>query len=204
MRKRTAVRYTTPAGVAQWPRLNEPDTKFNKDGTYSVSLRLSKDDSEEIKEKMTTVLSEYVEELKTEKKGKIKVADLPIKDVYDDDNNPTGEVEIKFKLNAIGQNGGDRWEQRPALFDSDGRPMSENVGGGSTIKVASEIVPYFTSMVGAGVTLRLKAVQVIELVEYTKSGGFDAWGFSKEDGFVTEGCETASVTEEASDSDFDF
>lgn len=201
--KKKNVQYTTPTGTASWPRLNEPDTKFNKDGVYHVSLRLTQADSKEIKDMMSDMLAAHAEKVQEEKRGKIKIADLPIKDVYDDDNNPTGDVEIKFKMNAIGQNGGDRWEQRPALFDSKGKPMNENIGSGSKIRVAAEIIPYYTAAVGAGISLRLKAVQVIELVEYSKAGSFDAWKFSEEDGFVTEGAATTS-SEETSDSDFDF
>jgi hypothetical protein len=156
-----------------------------------------------MKDMMMEMLSDHIDKIKEQKKGKIKVADLPIKDVYDDNNNPTGEVEIKFKMNAIGNNGGDRWEQRPVLFDSKGRPMNENIGSGSKIRVGSEIIPYYSAAIGAGISLRLKAVQVIELVEYSSGGGFDAWKFSEEDGFVTEGVVTTS-SEEASESDFDF
>lgn len=201
--KKKNVQYTTPSGIAIWPRLNEPDTKFNKDGVYHVVLRLKAEKAEEMKDMMMEMLSDHIDKIKEQKKGKIKVADLPIKDVYDDNDNPTGEVEIKFKMNAIGNNGGDRWEQRPALFDSKGRPMSENIGSGSKIRVGSEIIPYYSAAIGAGISLRLKAVQVIELVEYSSGGGFDAWKFSEEDGFVTEGVVTTS-SEEASESDFDF
>ena len=55
------------------------------------------------------------------------------------------------------------------------------------MKVAFQCVPYFTNMLGSGATLRLKAVQIIELVEGKKGNGDDAaeeqFGFSKEDGF---------------------
>ena len=37
MKKRN-VRLTTDIGTALWPHLNEPDTKFDKDGSYSVNL----------------------------------------------------------------------------------------------------------------------------------------------------------------------
>ena len=29
-------RYVTPKGAAQYPKLNQPDTKFNPDGDYKV------------------------------------------------------------------------------------------------------------------------------------------------------------------------
>jgi len=47
------------------------------------------------------------------------------------------------------------------------------------MKVAYQAVPYFTPMLGAGVSLRLKAVQVIKLVQ----GKSDNNIFKEEDGF---------------------
>ena len=37
-------RLTTPIGKAVWPYLNNPDTKFDEDGVYKVTLRLDQDD----------------------------------------------------------------------------------------------------------------------------------------------------------------
>ena len=196
MPRKKNTKITTPVGIAQWPRLNKPDTKFNKEGIYSVSLRLTREDSEPLVKLMNEILATHIDTLKKE----VKQAPLPIKDVNDQDGSPTGEIEIKFKLNAVGLNGGDRWEQRPALFDSSGKPMTDDIGGGSKIKIGAEVVPYYTDMAGAGITLRLKAVQVIELVEYTKGDSFNSWEFTQEEGFVSthepeEVKETAEVTE---------
>jgi len=46
------------------------------------------------------------------------------------------------------------------------------------MKIAYSLVPYFTPMLGAGITARIKAVQVIELVEGKQMNLFD-----KEDGY---------------------
>ena len=199
--KKRYLRFTTPVGTALWPHLNEPDTKFDKDGSYSVNLVLDKEQTENIKEKLAGVLEEFIAsgESKTKKK-----APLPIKEDKDQDGKPTGNYQIKFKLRAVGQSRGERWEQRPALFDSQLQPCTDVIGNGSRIKVGAEVVPYSTAMAGTGISLRLKAVQVIEL---SSSGGAsaDAWSFSKEEGFTTSG-EQKEVTEEAEEGDgpFDF
>jgi len=205
MARKKNLRITTPAGTAVWPRLNEPDKKFNKDGTYSVNLRLPKTDAEGLIDDMNAVLKTHIENISKENpKKKIEPAALPIKDVVDGDNNPTGEVDIKFKLNAVGLNGADRWEQRPALFDSTGKPLTETIGSGSTIKVGAEIVPYYTNMAGAGITLRMRAVQVLELTEFQKGDNFDSWSFSSEKGFVSSGEKTVPEAAEESEHGFDF
>ena len=59
-------------------------------------------------------------------------------------------------------------------------PLSTIIWGGSKMRVAFNLVPYYTPMLGAGITARLKAVQVISLVE-----GKDSNLFSKEDGYET-------------------
>ena len=64
MSKKKNVRITTPTGVAQWPRLNEPDTKFDKDGVYSVGLRLPKDDAGELISTISKVLDDFVTKIK--------------------------------------------------------------------------------------------------------------------------------------------
>ena len=206
MSYRKHKKITTPVGTAVFPRLNEPDTQYDKDGLYNVVLRLPSEEAEETIAAITEVFKENLKSVSKEKGKKVKQAPLPIKNVEDEDGSPTGEVDIKFKLRAVGKKDGQSWEQRPALFDSSGKPCSENIGGGSTIKVGAEVVPYFTSSIGAVVTLRLKAVQVVNLVEFS-SGGFESWGFSEEEGFVSKGVEKSkesSVEEDEEDSDFDF
>jgi len=192
------VRITSPLGTAIYPRLTQPDTKFDKDGVYSVDLEL---------DPMDKAASSFIDSLKKasdeayrdecEKKGgkKLKRCDLPIKETED------GKVRIKFKLKAKAGNEEKSWEQKPVIFDSAGTAMQTppNVGSGSRIKVAFEVVPFFTAMVGAGISLRMKAVQILELKEYTPGDNFDAYGFKADPkGFVA-----ASATEAASeDNDF--
>ena len=187
-KKKKFPRITTPIGTAQWPWLKEPDTKFDKDGVYRVNLRMSKEEGEGVVAELTKILDAYVDELKGDKPNKnVKIGPLPIKDVEDEDGVPTGEIEFKFKLKAIAGSGANTWEQRPAIFDSQKKPMSENVGGGSRMRVGAEVITYNSPAVGAGISLRLKTVQVIDLVEYSGGSDPDSWEFDKEDGFVTSG-----------------
>ena len=200
MNRKKPKKITTPIGTAVWPKLNEPDRKFDKDGVYEVKLRLSGDDADTVKAEVTNALKEHVEEL--DKKNP-RMAPLPFKEVEDDDGNPTGELDFKFKLKATGGHGDDQWTQRPTLFDSSNQPMTEKIGGGSKIQVGAEIVPYFVASIGAGVSLRLKAVKVFELVDGNR-GGADQWSFSEGTGFVTEGSATESSSGSAPTDEFDF
>jgi len=55
--------------------------------------------------------------------------------------------------------------------------IDANVWSGSEMKVSAELIPYYTAMAGAGVSMRLRAVQVTKLVEggssNAKGYGFD-------------------------------
>ena len=176
--KNRNVRFTTEVGTAKWPHLNKPDTKFNKEGDYKVSLVLDEEGAKKIQSEMRTVLDEFI----------AKMSPLPVRDEVDDSGNPTGNSEIKFKLKAVGGGrGGETWQQRPILIDAKRKPMTETIGGGSKIRIGCEIVPYSTAATGTGITLRLKAVQVIELVEISNGGSIESWSFNQEDGFTTSG-----------------
>jgi len=179
-KKAKLTRYVTPLGTAQYPWLTKPDTKFNADGTYSVALTFRDDDGA-----FTTLINREFEaavaKAKEQNEGKkIKSADQPIVE------NEDGSITLKFKLNAkVTPKNGEPFEQRPALFDAKGTPLGldTKIGGGTKMKVAFECAPFFTSLIGAGISLRLKAAQVIELVEYSGGGDGSAYGFGKEDGY---------------------
>lgn len=205
----------TLAGTAKFPYLNDPDTKFNKDGEYRIRLVLEDDSNQQagtnqgrsIKEMLEEAaqkaydetkaqLEETLKSEKGEKKAKakaaldkLKLADLPIKPVYDDNGDETGEIEVAFKMKAQrkGKKEGEIVKQAPRLFDSKGGkfPVSKAIWGGSKVKVAGQIIPFYTAAVGAGASLRLSAVQLIELSS-GGGGSAESFGFGKEDGYEVE------------------
>jgi hypothetical protein len=173
---------TTPKGIAQYPWLSKPDTKFSEEGEYKVNVILTKEEASPLVEKINGIFAENVKEETKKNKGKeVKTSNPPYMDELDDDGKPTGNVILKFKSKAA---------YPPAIFDSKGTVMKDsNIWGGSEVKVNGYVAPYFTSMVGAGVALRLRAVQVIQYVEGSQGAG--RFGFEEEDGgFVQETPET--------------
>lgn len=181
---------TTPAGIAKYPRLTTPDTKFNKFGDYKVTLVLDESD-EGVPEFRTKI--EKAEALahanakKALKPGKrLKLADSVIKPHIDDENNEVeGKFEVNFKSRAAGvrESDGSKWERRVPLFDASKKPVKANVGGGSTLKVAAEVSEYNSPTLGAGITLRLEAVQVIDLKEFSGGRSAEGYGFGAEEGY---------------------
>lgn len=197
-------RYTTPAGIAQYPYLTKPDTKFNPDGEYKISVEIPGAAAQDIVTFLDEQFAASVAKAKKENPGKkIKEGDVPYS--VDDDS---GKVTVRFKLKAkVTPKQGDPFEQRPALFDAKGKPIGADtkIGGGSKVKVAYELVPYYTAIAGAGVSLRLKAVQVIDLVEFSGGASSEAYGFGEEEGYEAEDTPAAQngfTEEEESDKDF--
>ena len=108
----------------------------------------------------------------------------------DESGSETGNVVFKTKLKALirGKNG-TNYTQKVNVVDSKRTPMSgkQLVGNGSVIKVAVEPNTYYMpSSKQVGVSLRLKALQVIDLIEHGVSA--DSL-FDEEDGFVTQAVE---------------
>ena len=196
-------RYTTPAGIAQYPYLTKPDTKFNPDGEYKISVEIPGAAAQDTVTFLDEQFAASVAKAKKDNPGKkIKEGDVPYS-VNDD----TGKVTVRFKLKAkVTPKQGDPFEQRPALFDAKGKPIGTDakIGGGSKVKVAYELVPYYTAIAGAGISLRLKAVQVIDLVEFSGGASSEAYGFGEEEGYEAEDTPAAQngFAEETSDTDF--
>jgi hypothetical protein len=115
-------------------------------------------------------------------------ADKPYRAVLDQGGKGTGDVAFHFRRLAKftgGQTGETRIE-RPDLYDSKCRPldpMKVNVGDGSTVKLAFQIYSFYTAVIGAGVSLRLRAVQVLKLIEPSDRVTAKDYGFVEEDGY---------------------
>jgi hypothetical protein len=182
----------SPAGEMGFAHLFRPNTKFNADGTYSAELILSGDEAENFK----ALITKYATEGKAQKladakdgaeKKKIEKYELyvPFKPEEDKDGTETGRTIFNFKNDAKGKRkDGSTFEFKPDVVDAKRNVVSAKVrlGRGSTIKVAfAPSYPWANpSTKSVGVSFRLKAVQVIKLVEYTGGG---AAAFGEEQGY---------------------
>lgn len=201
----------TPIGEALWPKLYEPDTKFDPDGVYSVKLRIDKEDAYPLIEAFDAIVHERFEAEQeaaknARERNKIKMADPCYTFEEDEDGNETGYVLMNFKSKASGvsKKTGKPWKRTIPVFDSKRSPIdlsSITIGNGSKIKVAYTASPFYTASIGVGISLRLEAVQVIELVEYGVRSA-DGYGFSEEDGFDADvHADTAFANSTPSDDD---
>jgi len=185
MNKQTYTKLVTPVGVSQFAWLNKPDTKFDDNGHYKVNLILDGNSAKPLIKSINDENKKAVEMAKEKSKGKnIKTANTPFEEEYAD-GKPTGNIIFKFKAKAkIIMKNGDVIDNKVPIFDSKGTPMTNQVWSGSEMKVSADMIPYYTAMAGAGVSLRLKAVQMTKLVEGSGANS-SAHGFSEvKDGYV--------------------
>jgi hypothetical protein len=198
---------TTPRGVFIYPYLNEADTKYNAEGVYRVKLSLSPEDAADMvaaidaamENALATAIKEEESPAKRKKIEKKGLADCPYNETDE------GKIEINFKMKASGirKKDGKPWSMRPAIFDGQGNLIPSDqlpmIGGGTEGKISYEMGEFFTPLVGAGVSLRLRAVQVLSLVEFG-GGTAEEHGFEAEEGAYTKNTvKTLEDLEEAPD-----
>lgn len=235
------VTMNSPKGKLKFPKLTAVDhgtEKFpDKDGSYNTRIVFDGSDPkveaflaklDKMMERAKELAEEKFAELPVkarkdiEKKGGL-TADAPYSEVYDEDTEePTGEVEMRFKKKAGGtRKDGKKWQaSRPDLFDSakppKPLPKGVEVWGGSVALIAADYEPYFVAGTGSyGLQRRLNAVQIFELVSAGGQRSASSYGFEgDEDGFDASGLEgsteddddanTSGVDGDDDDGDGDF
>ena len=201
MAQNTQIKIVTPRGIAVYPWLNRPDTKFSPDGDFKVTLKVEAKEAAPLIEKLDEALTKYQEQqAKVDPKiGRYSITP-PYEEELDDQGNLTGNYLFKFKQKAkIHTKDGRVIDMKVALVDASRAPTSVNVGGGSEIKIAATVFPYAMSTTKSiGLSLRPSAVQILSLVS-NQSNVVSL--FEDEDGFKTE--ETPSANDNFSGQELD-
>jgi hypothetical protein len=191
--KRDVVKFTTPTAVAIFPRLNEADTKFKKEGEYSVKLRFADgafpaDVVAKCEALIEKLKASTVDALKAKKEG-AKVKSLKVRPVLTPEmDKETGEetgsfiINAKMRASGVSKKNGKAWTRQPEIFDAKGRKLATppSIWGGSELKVAVTAAPYYTPKDNeVGVAFYLEAVQIIKLVS-GKQRDAGSYGFGEE------------------------
>jgi hypothetical protein len=188
-------RIISPKGIAVYPRLTTPDTKFNPEGVYQTRIRMPVERGQDLITKLDTMADEAYAKAIADNGGKtfkiVKgkkteiVKNQPYVLVLDDDGNETGEVEFSFSMKAqYKDKQGVMQKQKPTLVDARGKVIKGaiNIYGGSEFKVEFVPAPYDSNF-GVGVKLYLNAVQITKLVS---GGGGHSFGADDEGDFEYE------------------
>jgi hypothetical protein len=220
------IAFTTPRAPAVYPKLDLANPDYGTEehaiegGNFSCQIRVLKSDPA-VKallgklEKLMEISEREAEELfaKLPVAARKKLKDTTtrnefVTECYDEDENETGEIILKFKMKHSGvvKKTGKAWKRYPQLIDAKLQPLKKGtqIWGGSIVKLSASAAPYFIPASGAyGVSLRLEGVQVLELVT---AGGRSAssLGFEAEEGYdADEGFQAETPEDDAGDSSDD-
>ena len=183
-KEHVTAKYVTGKGeLTGFIALIKPSTKFNKEGVYTTSILLPKEEGEILEQKIKDIRTE---QFKKYGKG-TKVAEITKCRPYTTVNEETGEEipdsEGRYILtaNASAYIKEGKISNRIKIINAKLQQVKNiNIGEGTIAKLGIMLSGY--SVAGkTGVSVKLGMVQIIELVEY--SGGFSADMFSEEEGF---------------------
>ncbi|MGR3967842.1 hypothetical protein FW800_25765 [Pseudomonas sp. 910_23] len=192
MAENNSVEALSPAGELIWPCLLKPDTKFDDAGVYKTKLKARADEPTAIKfqellEKVQQAEHDrQVQEAEAKKKGsgkKVKLADLPMEETEEDGVDYL-VFNFKSKASYTDKKTGEVVERKIALFDGKGKALTHDlkIGTGTVARISVFVSPFYTALLGAGVTLRIRAVKILKLKEFTGGGNADAYGFCDDEG----------------------
>lgn len=178
----------TPKGTAMWAHLDKPEEFNGSIVGYTITFVPSKEDAD----KLISQLEEVLEDAKQNDerfKGR-KWAAEPLMGYKEDAD---GNIVFKFKQKvSYVDKQGQTHKLGVRIFDSIGNPIDPKktiIGNGSIVRVAFVPVPFNVNKNINGLSMKLRAVQVLKLEEYKKKDytHMDSFGFSKvAGGFHTE------------------
>ena len=193
---------TTAVGTAQYPWVNTPSTKFVPEGEYSCNIILTKQEGEVIVKKVEALLEKKQKEQAEESGKEVKTYQLPIQlegDTY----------VLKAKLKPVNgkRKDGSEYTRSLGLFDSKGNPWDREVmiRGGSKVRLSVRPKSWCSPLLGAGVSLELLGVQVIELADgELSSQAAESFGFTEVEGGYVNGGETLDQALDAEEEEEDI
>jgi hypothetical protein len=195
--------YTSPKGIFKYPALSKPDygnAEFPKpDGEFKTGLVVSLADPA-VQALIATLQplwdaaivkgKEEYAKLKVDIRKKLGgLKEQPFYETeYDQQTEvETGNVIFKFKtkFKIVDKKDQSVRFNKIGLFDAKGKPLGADtlIYGGTVGKIAFQVSDYFVAGQGmAGISLRLSAAQVIELVGPGNRSA-SSYGFGEEEGF---------------------
>lgn len=160
MAKQDKFIVTTPVVELGYGYLRTPDTKFNPDGDYKQDFFMSPEQAKE-----------FVALVESDPRAKVKGKAARLKFTKVD-----GTMKFKTKQHAkVKSKAGEVFDVKPRLYYIvDGKTVeypedSPMPYSGTKAEVEVEVVPF--EGFGGGLSLRLRAIRLLEIVEGTKKSG---------------------------------
>lgn len=162
-------------GTAYWAHVVKPEEYEGKEIGYSIMVKLA---DEEANEKLKTYLENYFKANLPDKPIDAKTSpNLPFKEISIN-GVFTEAVKAKTTHYFIDKKTGQRIDRKVAIFKADGTPLEDGtlIGNGSQVQVSVTPSVYHVNKKNFGITLRIRAVMVSELVAYGAKSAQD-YGF---------------------------
>lgn len=178
--------FQTPLGVLNYPWISTPDVKYDPTGVFRTQLIIPFDQSQDLIARMEKIRDDEFAKLDTQKSATFTKKDVyeveftqPDKDATDAEkavfvSEPTDNVVFRAKLKkVVTPKEGEPFEQAPIIIDGDEVPITLDVWSGSKAILRGQLVPWTNAaQKEVGVTLRMRAVKVLDLV----TGEGSTWG----------------------------
>lgn len=169
-------RFSTSRGIAVYPRLKSPDTKFDELGIYKADVSVPLADAEPLMAELQAIHKAH-----TGKPAKKSENSMWIMEV-DDQGEETGNVVFKLRIKNRMNKKGELWDRRPKQFDAALKPIDVNPWGGTEMIVSFEAYEWDAGG-KKGVSLQPQGVQILNLV--TGSGpDASSMGFAAQEGYT--------------------
>lgn len=172
----TKTKIKLPKGMAVFPHLSRPDTKFNPMGIYKTLVAIPLQEAESTMKELAAIYKGHVGKVPAKSDNTMWRMELD-----EETGEETGRVLFKLSVKNVELKDGSIWDRKPKQFDAKLNQVQENVATGSEVYVNADV---YTWDAGGtkGVTLQPLAVQITKLVSY--GGGIDAsaFGFEAVDG----------------------
>ncbi len=203
------LKLTTPLCKFQYAWLVTPDTKYEQ-AVWKVIGLIPAEQAGETEEQLSALLDRFKKQCKEAEPNKKNWKLAPTSFGYDEiEGEAVFYIKMKRKVNGVRKDGTTWTNSPPALFDSQGKPLSEEmrqrvdkIGPGSTGRISFEAVPYNHPSTGVGIKVQPLAAQIIDLKEYSKTAtsyGFEAAEGNFQGTSETTTPESSANTEESGD-----
>ena len=201
-----AKSYTTGiCEVVGFVNVATPSTKFDKDGAYQLNVLISETEGKALVKKIEEILEEQYKTYRKNNKKMDITACVPYIKIEKDDKghiiketpDSEGRYVLKTKNKAYIKDG--KITQKIPVFDSKLHPVDViSFGAGSKLKVGITLEGY-SSNLGTGVSIKLRAVQILEVCNF---GGYKAEDFFGEEEGYEYTAEVVEAPEETDEEDF--
>ena len=170
------LRLESPVGIAVYPALSRPDTKFDELGIWKADLAVPLAEAEALMAQLSDIHKKHTG--KAAKKSENTMWYLETDDQGEETGNVVFKIRVKNRLNKKGE----VWNRRPKLFDAALKPIDVNPWGGTEMVVSFDVYEWDAGG-KKGVSLQPVGVPILNLK--TGSGASGAsMGFKARDGYT--------------------